>query len=187
MAQTYAQIQKQIEQLQRQAEVIRAGETKGVIERIKLAIAHYSLTPDQLGFGGVKSVTGTAASAARPAVKRAPGQTGKGKGKPRFSDKSGNVWSGRGPHPAWLREALQAGHNINEFRIGNRAKPNKTLVPLASARVAAAPSATSAPVLRRAKVSYADDAGHSWSGMGPKPGWLKAAIEAGKTLADFAK
>jgi DNA-binding protein H-NS len=183
MAQTYAQIQKQIEQLQRQAEVIRAGETKGVIERIKLAIAHYNLTADQLGFGGGKSVTSTIASASRPAVK----QAGKSKGKPRFSDKSGNVWSGRGPHPAWLREALQAGHNINEFRIGNRAKPNKTLAPLASASVAAAPSATSAPVLRRAKVSYADDAGHSWSGMGPKPGWLKAAIEAGKTLADFAK
>lgn len=37
------------------------------------------------------------------------------------------------------------------------------------------------------KVKYADAAGHTWSGMGPKPAWLKSLIESGKTLADFAK
>ncbi|RZL86903.1 MAG: H-NS histone family protein, partial [Variovorax sp.] len=37
MAQTYKQIQKQIEQLQREAEALRGSEIKGVVDRIKVA------------------------------------------------------------------------------------------------------------------------------------------------------
>ena len=34
---------------------------------------------------------------------------------------------------------------------------------------------------------YRDPAtGNSWSGRGLKPNWLKAALDGGKTLADFA-
>jgi len=34
---------------------------------------------------------------------------------------------------------------------------------------------------------YRDPAtGNSWSGRGLKPNWLKAALDSGKTLADFA-
>ena len=49
MAQTYKQLQKQIEQLQRQADALRNTEVKGVIDRIKVAIAHYALTAAHLG------------------------------------------------------------------------------------------------------------------------------------------
>ena len=35
------------------------------------------------------------------------------------------------------------------------------------------------------KVHYSDGAGNSWTGRGPKPRWLKAAIDSGKTLQDF--
>src|SRR4051812_29480464 len=122
MAQTYAQLQKQIEQLQRQADALRADETKGVIDRIKVAIEHYSLTAEQLGFGAAKSAGSTTALTSAPAPKQAVAGKSKGKGKARFSDKMGNAWSGRGPRPGWLRTALEAGHHINEFRIGNRAK-----------------------------------------------------------------
>ena len=201
MAQTYAQLQQQIERLQTQAKALLADEAKGVIDRIKEAIAHYGLTAEQLGFGDAKSSVTAPSSSPTPAsttaAKQTPKAASKGKGKPKFSDQSGNVWGGRGPHPGWLREALQAGHDINEYRIGKRTKPKKNLVPLGAAVAAASPvtaSATasesapaSAEAPRRARVSYADDAGHTWSGMGPKPGWLKAAIESGKSLADFAK
>jgi DNA-binding protein H-NS len=40
---------------------------------------------------------------------------------------------------------------------------------------------------RTAKSRYADGAGNSWSGFGPKPKWLKAALDAGKSLEDLAK
>jgi DNA-binding protein H-NS len=33
---------------------------------------------------------------------------------------------------------------------------------------------------------FRDDAGNAWSGRGPRPGWLKAALAAGKQLSDFA-
>lgn len=32
---------------------------------------------------------------------------------------------------------------------------------------------------------YRDDAGHAWSGKGPRPGWFKAALASGKTLEDL--
>lgn len=35
---------------------------------------------------------------------------------PKFRDGS-NVWSGRGQHPRWLRERLNAGHTLDEYRI----------------------------------------------------------------------
>jgi DNA-binding protein H-NS len=199
MAKTYEQIQQQIEKLQRQAKALQAVEAKGVIDQIKAAIEHYGLTAEQLGFDGAKTSplatsaapAPTSAPAAKQSSKPATKSTNKSKSKPQFSDESGNVWGGRGPRPAWLRDALRAGRDINEFRIGKRAKAKKTPMPLGAAIAAVSPvtktAATPAPLTKRAKMSYGDDAGHSWSGMGPKPGWLKAAIEAGKSLADFAK
>lgn len=35
----------------------------------------------------------------------------------RYRDQNGNTWSGRGPRPQWLKEALDAGRSINEFRV----------------------------------------------------------------------
>ena len=60
MAQTYLQIQRQIETLQRQAEKLKSQEVDGVVERIKVAIAHYGLTPEQLGFGAGAAKPGKA-------------------------------------------------------------------------------------------------------------------------------
>ena len=33
--------------------------------------------------------------------------------------------------------------------------------------------------------AYSDGAGNTWSGRGPKPGWMKAAIENGATKESF--
>src|SRR4030095_5554194 len=96
MAQTYLQIQRQIEKLQRQAESLRSVEVKGVVDRIKVAIAHYGLTAEQLGLirGGktVRKTNGKAKSVAAVAAK--------------FSDGQGHEWSGRGPRPLWPRGGL---------------------------------------------------------------------------------
>ncbi len=35
-------------------------------------------------------------------------------------------------------------------------------------------------------VKYRDEAGHTWTGRGLQPVWLREAIAAGRTLADFA-
>jgi DNA-binding protein H-NS len=170
MAQTYKQIQKQIDQLQRQAEAMRSSEINGVVDRIKVAIAHYGLTAAQLGLGSLPS--------------KAAGKK-RAKSSAQFSDGAGNVWSGRGPRPRWLRDALAAGRSIDEFRANSKASPTLAAAIVQSESLAKAPAKKS----KRApsKVNYSDDAGNSWTGRGPKPRWLKAAIESGKALQDFAK
>jgi len=194
MAQTYDEIQQQIQRLQQKADALRFSEVKEVVDKIKVAIAHYDLTADQLGLGIGRRTNGKRAAAPVAAKK-----TGASKAaKVQFSDSEGNVWGGRGPRPVWLRKALEAGHDISEFRIGRRPKPQKktamsAAVDATATAASVAPSALlSAPPApkkqkRAAKIQYSDGADRTWSGMGPKPGWLKAAIEAGKSLADFAK
>jgi DNA-binding protein H-NS len=163
MAETYKQIQQQIEQLQRQAEALRNDEIKGVVDRIKVAIAHYGLTAAHLGLelGRTPKTPPAAARSKSGSSSRAS-----------FGDGNGNAWSGRGPRPHWLRNALAAGRSIDEFRLRDSALP-----------AAAARKSKRAP----SKLRYADDAGHSWGGRGPKPQWLKAALDSGKTLQDFLR
>lgn len=173
MAQTYKQIQKQIEQLQKQADALRNTEVKGVIERIKVAIAHYGLTAAHLGLG----TTSPKSAGKRPA-----------KASAQFSDGAGNHWSGRGPRPRWLRDALAAGRSIDEFRSTSGSKSSLA----SSMERAQSPASTKKATTKKtkrapSKINYSDDAGNSWTGRGPKPGWLKAALDSGKTLQDFAK
>ncbi|MDM0014942.1 H-NS family nucleoid-associated regulatory protein [Variovorax sp. J22P168] len=176
MALTYKQLQKQIEQLQRQAESLRSKEVTGVVERIKVAIAHYGLTAAHLGLE-------TPASSGKA---RRSTTAGKAKSSPAFADSHGNAWSGRGPRPGWLKEALASGRSLEEFRVdGSGVAASAT----ASRSTKAGKVGKAAGKSKRApsKVTYRDDAGHSWTGRGPKPGWLKAALDSGKTLQDFLK
>ena len=83
MALTYKQLQKQIEQLQRQAESLRSKEVTGVVERIKVAIAHYGLTAAHLGLETRASAGGT-----KRTVK-----AGIAKSRAAFADGLGNAWS----------------------------------------------------------------------------------------------
>ncbi|SCK09656.1 DNA-binding protein H-NS [Variovorax sp. HW608] len=166
MVQTYAQIQKQIVTLQQKADVIRAKEVGGVIDRIKVAIAHYELTPEQLF--GAKSAT----------KKTASGGVVKKGGRNSYSDGNGNTWGGWGKRPTWLREALAAGMRLEDFQVG---------APAVSAAKDAAkkPARKSAPKRRPSTVLYSDGAGKSWTGRGPQPGWLKEAIAGGRSLEDL--
>lgn len=173
MAQTYNQIQRQIEALQKQAEKLKSSEVSGVVERIKTAIAHYGLSPEQL-FGASNSGARKAMSSSA----KATGKRSSAKGSPTagYSDGAGNSWGGRGPRPRWLRDALASGKTLDEFATSS------------AARKSAAPAAkkNTGRGKRQARTSYRDETGNVWSGFGPKPAWLKAALEAGKTLEDFA-
>lgn len=121
---TYAEIQAEIARLQQEAESVREAEVAGVIERMREAIAVYGITARDLGFSG-----GAEAPAARRgrrpggagrASKRARGGNANGNGNgngPKYRDESGQVWSGRGPRPRWLREALASGRSLDEFLV----------------------------------------------------------------------
>ena len=56
-----------------------------------------------------------------------------------------------------------------------------------SSRTTSAPRAIATKSVSKVAAKYRDPAtGNTWSGRGLKPNWLKAALDGGKTLADFA-
>lgn len=166
MTTTYVQIQKKIALLQRQADSLREKEVAGVVERIKVAIAHYGLTAPQLGFGAAGA---SPKAASRNRKEKAVATAA------RFSDGDGGTWSGRGPRPGWLREALAAGKSLDDFRVAS----GPVIAPRAAKKAARTKR-------RPSTVLYRDDAGHSWTGRGPQPRWLKEALAQGKTLSELA-
>lgn len=105
MARSLSRIMDQITRLQKEAAAIQ-GE---VVDRIRKEISKYGLTPEQL-FGKAPSRRGT-----KPVQKST--RTAK------YADGAGNTWTGMGPRPAWLRQALEAGNALEDFLIG---KPGKT-------------------------------------------------------------
>ena len=161
MTQTYSQLQKQIATLQRQADALREKEISGVISRIKVAIDHYGLTAHQLGFGAAPAAVRTSATKNAATVKSA-----------KFSDGNGNEWSGRGPRPHWLRDALASGRSLDEFMSGTPSAPAKKAKIRKFKR-------------RPSSVLYRDGSGNSWTGRGPQPRWMKEALASGKTLEDL--
>jgi DNA-binding protein H-NS len=113
MAKTYLQVQQQIAQLQAQADVLRKKEAAGVLARIKEAIAVYGFTAEDLG------VTGRNASikAVKPGgrAKATKAKAHSTTSIPKYKDGNGNVWSGRGPRPAWFKAALESGKTPAEL------------------------------------------------------------------------
>ena len=183
MVKTYAELTQQIVQLQAQAEVRRLAEAKGVIRTINEAIASYGLTAADLKFAESAALlsavakpqpAGTPKSAARVVLKSG------GQG---YSDGAGNVWTGRGPCPKWLREALAAGVSIARFEVTSHSKSTPKSPTSATAKAhASAP----APVKSKLPVKYRDaETGAAWTGRGMKPAWLREALESGKELAEF--
>lgn len=111
MAKTWIQIQKQISQLQKEAASIKARELDGVVGRIKEAVEHYGLTPQDI-FG--VAATGTKGIAGKTKGKKA------GKKAPlpaKFRDEAGNAWSGHGKRPNWYKAALEAGKTVEDLMI----------------------------------------------------------------------
>jgi DNA-binding protein H-NS len=163
MTQTYSQIQQKIAKLQKEADALRQKEMGGVIARIKVAIDHYGLTAEHLGFGGAKIQ-------AKPLGKAA--SSGK------YSDGNGQTWSGRGPRPYWLRNAIAGGASLESFLVASG---------VSAPTSASASSKSVYKSYKRApsKLLYQDGAGNSWTGRGPQPRWLKEAVSAGRPLESF--
>jgi len=116
MTKTFLQIQKQIEQLQKEAEHLRKKEADGVLSRIKEAIAVYGFTAAELGVEKTSARTGPTRNAdgKKTQMRKAKKSSGV-TDVPKFKDDQGNVWSGRGPRPVWFKAALEAGKTPDEL------------------------------------------------------------------------
>lgn len=112
MTKTYSQLMKQIDALQREAQDMKRKEVEGVVERIKEAIKVYGLSAADLGLAGTR-----APRAAKPGKKRGRKPAKAAAAAPKYADGTGNTWGGRGPRPAWLRNALAAGKQLADFAV----------------------------------------------------------------------
>jgi len=96
---TYQELKAQAEALLQQAEEMRKQELRGVIAEIKAKMADYGITVEELA--------GTASRG-----------RGRGKGIPKYRGPNGETWSGGpGRKPAWVREIIAAGGDIERYRI----------------------------------------------------------------------
>ena len=119
---TYAQIVKQIRNLEQEAERLRRQEIDGVIARIREAISVYNLSPQDLGFSNGTGAVKRAGGGAQRAPDKRQVFAGKKTGsKPqravKFADGKGGTWGGRGKRPQWLRDALAGGKQLSDFAV----------------------------------------------------------------------
>ena len=174
MTQTYSQLQNKIAKLQKAADALRQKEVAGVVSRIKVAIEHYGLTARQLGLADGPAL-GQAMTRAKPTKKARQSGKPAAATKHKYSNGNGQSWSGRGPRPRWLREAIAGGRALDEFLA----------TPGAPAKAIGAAAKTKTAKRRPSTVLYRDGAGNSWTGRGPQPRWMKEAIAGGKTLDEL--
>lgn len=109
---TYAALQQQISQLQKQAERLRAAEVAGVIERIREAIPVYNLSvADLFGAAPTRKTKRADTSAA---VAAAPKKASVAK----YRDPaSGKTWTGVGKRPGWFVAAVEGGADLQTLSI----------------------------------------------------------------------
>lgn len=94
MSRTYPELKTEIARLEAEAERVRQFEIPTVIAELNLLIERYELTEAMI-FGARREER-----PGRPRTVLVP----------RYVDQAtGNTWTGRGPKPAWLSEALSAG------------------------------------------------------------------------------
>lgn len=187
MAKTMEQLQDQIAKLQQQAAALKSKEVPGVVARIKIAIEHYGLTAQDLGFAG-PAVNGALHAAAtiktgRVVAKKRAVNTAAATAVPVVN---GGVVSKKRAVKAVNTPAkvIANGTGVSKKRAVKAVAATTTPVDNAGSVVSA-----QAPK-KRAKMAagvirFRDEAGNSWTGMGTKPKWFVAAIAAGKTVDDL--
>lgn len=93
MSRTYIELKTEIARLEAEAERVRRLELPTVIAELNLLIERYELTEAMIFGASRKDNPG------RPRTVLVP----------KYVDEAtGNTWTGRGPQPAWLSEALRA-------------------------------------------------------------------------------
>lgn len=100
---SYLELKAQAEKLLQQAEEVRKQEAAAVIAEIKAKIAQYGISAKDLGFAGA-SAKKSAGDAAAPAAAK-------------FKGPNGELWSGMGRQPLWLKDALAQGRTKDDFAI----------------------------------------------------------------------
>jgi DNA-binding protein H-NS len=184
MNKTYAQLAREIEALQASANKLLALEVQSAIAGINQSIALYGLTAGDLRFEGARSTSSSVPASGHRQAKGAASSSGSApkSSDVKFSDGKGQVWSGRGPRPIWLRNALLQGRKLESFAVSGSGASGKAMATMATPAngMAAKPANKLPPLFQDVKT------GKTWSGRGPQPAWLKQGLrKRGAVLDDF--
>jgi DNA-binding protein H-NS len=199
MASSYQALTREIEALKKKAEAARKQEAAELVALIKSVIELYGLTAQDLGLapGGKPAKKAATTKKAATASKVKAASTPAAAPAVKYADGAGHSWSGRGPRPGWVKAAIDAGQTLDDLLATAVPKPapkakaagkktsksaKKAAAKTSKAGTVDTTTETSKPA---SSVKYKDDAGNVWSGRGPKPGWLRSALESGKSLEDF--
>lgn len=113
----YTILMQRIAKLQAEADRVRKSELRDVVAKIKVAIDHYQIKPEDLYVAGMPRTT--LASKVQPGPKSTKAKPSKRvlSTAPKYGDGTGNSWVGRGPRPHWFREALALGKKPEELLL----------------------------------------------------------------------
>lgn len=111
MPKSLQQVLSQIAKLEKEAKALRDKEKIGVVARIREAVAHYEITPDEV-FGAAPSAKTRKVQKAvnRRVAKKAPSVA-------KYTDGAGRTWSGVGKRPNWFKDALAAGKTAEDLLV----------------------------------------------------------------------
>jgi DNA-binding protein H-NS len=101
---SYAEIQQQIAELEKQAEAQFRVEKAGNIQQVKQLMQQLSVTAEDICPGAVRRRGGAVGTARKGAIRYANPAGGKG-------------WTGHGRKPQWVVDALAAGRRLEEFAV----------------------------------------------------------------------
>lgn len=141
---TLLQIQGQMAALTAKADRLLKGKWK-VVQQIRKQITAFGITVEEL-FGATHGAWPQESADAKPK----PAKLAK-TAKPlsalaaKYSD-GANGWSGRGPTPKWLREAIAGGASLKDFDVAVGGAKSKGAAPAAAASTASTASAVTAAV-----------------------------------------
>jgi DNA-binding protein H-NS len=110
-----AKIQKEIERLHKQAQVLQSKQRKPVISSILRSMKEYGITPDEIAAAFGKPGAKIRKPSAEKTVK-APGAKKPVAAKYRHPDTAA-TWTGRGKAPLWIVEAEKKGQTRQQFLI----------------------------------------------------------------------
>lgn len=97
-----AQLERERQRLEKEAEQLLKDEKLEVIAEIRNRMNAYGISIDELQNAKVKT---------------APKRKVRGILPPKFEDGQGNTWSGKGPKPQWILNALACGKTVEDYRI----------------------------------------------------------------------
>jgi DNA-binding protein H-NS len=184
---TYAQLTREIQALQVHAEKLRAAERQAVIAKLNETIAKHDLKAEDLRFPGAGASPSAPVRSSRQTASSSPRSASSSTGA-KYGDGQGNTWGGRGPRPAWLRDALSKGRTLESFAVSGKSEPSDA-APASQGRASGKGNANEKSSVAKSPLPplYSHPkSGQTWSGRGPKPAWLKQGLKKrGASLNDF--